>query len=61
MTSLANAIPYTLSFFQTATQQLTKIDYGKMPGLRTAGGGFGPVRYRLLRYPSLNSTAFACL
>lgn len=35
--------PWKLSTSQTATQQLTKTNYDKMPGLRTAGGGFGPV------------------
>ncbi|XP_015762575.1 PREDICTED: carnitine O-palmitoyltransferase 1, liver isoform-like [Acropora digitifera] len=53
--------PWKLSTSQTATQQLTKTNYDKMPGLRTAGGGFGPVRYCGLRYPFLNSTAFAYL
>lgn len=35
--------PWKLSTSQTATRQLTTTDYDKMPGLKTAGGGFGPV------------------
>ena len=31
--------------FQTATQQTKKTDYNKYPEQKTAGGGFGPVRY----------------
>ena len=31
--------------FQTATRQTKKTDYNKYPGQKTAGGGFGPVRY----------------
>jgi len=30
---------------QTATQQTKKTDYNKYPEQKTAGGGFGPVRY----------------
>lgn len=30
---------------QTATQQTKKTDYKKYPESKTAGGGFGPVRY----------------
>lgn len=35
--------PWKLSTSQTATQQMKKTDFVKNPGLRTAGGGFGPV------------------
>lgn len=35
--------PWKLSTSQTATQQTKKGDYVKYPGMKTAGGGFGPV------------------
>jgi len=35
--------PWKLSTSQTAIQQTKKVDYNKNPGLKTAGGGFGPV------------------
>lgn len=35
--------PWKLSTSQTATQQTKRGDYVKYPGMKTAGGGFGPV------------------
>lgn len=35
-----------LSAFQTSFRQIKRTDYSKDPGHKTAGGGFGPVRYK---------------